>query len=101
MAHVSANIVLMEDNLWKLVSAIKAFPDAMVEGFEELIPAMTNHEKDRHVLAAAVKCGAHAIVSDNQKDFPPESMAPYNLECLTADAVASDFEACPFSLTTH
>src|SRR6516165_491443 len=32
------------------------FPDAWVEhGYRELIPAMTNQEKDRHVLAAAVK----------------------------------------------
>jgi hypothetical protein len=62
-----------------------AYPDAIVEGFEELIPAMKNQEKDRHVLAAAVKCGAHTIVSDNKKHFPEESLSPYNLECLTAD----------------
>src|SRR3974390_1649438 len=32
------------------------FPDAWVEpGYRELIPVMTNDEKDRHVLAAAVK----------------------------------------------
>jgi hypothetical protein len=32
------------------------FPDAWVEqGYRELVPMMTNHEKDRHVLAAAVK----------------------------------------------
>src|SRR5215469_18212638 len=30
------------------------FSDAWVEqGYRELIPVMTNHEKDRHVLAAA------------------------------------------------
>jgi predicted nucleic acid-binding protein len=62
-----------------------AFPDAMVRGFDELIPAMTNDNKDRHVLAAAVKCGAHAIVSDNKRHFPIESLSPYNLECLTAN----------------
>jgi hypothetical protein len=64
----------------------EAFPDAMVGGFEELIPAMKNDEKDRHVLAAAIKCGAHAIVSDNVKHFAAESLSPYRLECLTADA---------------
>ena len=31
------------------------FPEAWVEGFEDLIPAMANHPKDRHVAAAAVK----------------------------------------------
>jgi predicted nucleic acid-binding protein len=61
------------------------FPSAMVTGYENLIDSMENDTKDRHVLAAAVKCGAHAIVSDNVKDFPHESLAPYALECLTAD----------------
>jgi predicted nucleic acid-binding protein len=61
------------------------FPSAMVTGYENLIDSMENDPKDRHVLAAAVKCGAHAIVSDNVKHFPPESLAPYDIECLTAD----------------
>jgi hypothetical protein len=30
------------------------FPDARVTGYEQLIGSMTNHPKDRHVLAAAV-----------------------------------------------
>ena len=31
------------------------FPAAEVTGYETLIDGMTNHEKDRHVLAAAVR----------------------------------------------
>jgi predicted nucleic acid-binding protein len=62
-----------------------AFPSAMVAGYENLIDSMENDPKDRHVLAAAIKCGAHAIVSDNVKHFPPESLAPYNVECMSAD----------------
>jgi hypothetical protein len=27
------------------------FGDAVVRGYEPLLPTMTNHEKDRHVLA--------------------------------------------------
>jgi hypothetical protein len=46
---------------------------------------MTNDPKDRHVLAAAVKCGAHAIVSDNVKHFPDSSLSPHKLECMTVD----------------
>ena len=61
------------------------FPDAMVTEYEGLIPVMKNDPKDRHVLAAAVKCGAHSIVSDNMKHFPTEALSPYNMECLTAD----------------
>jgi hypothetical protein len=62
-----------------------AFEDAEVAGYECLQAAMTNHPKDRHVLAAAVRCGAHAIVSDNKKDFPKDSLSSYDLDCLTAD----------------
>jgi hypothetical protein len=38
-----------------------AFEDAKVTGYECLVTSMTNDPKDRHVLAAAVRCGAHAI----------------------------------------
>jgi predicted nucleic acid-binding protein len=73
------------------VSAMKgAFPAAMVMGYEDLVPVMTNDPKDRHVLAAAVRCGAHFIVSDNRKHFPPRSLVRYGLECLTADEFLSN-----------
>jgi hypothetical protein len=36
------------------------FTDARVEGFETLVALMTNDLGDRHVTAAAVKCGAEA-----------------------------------------
>ena len=72
----------------------RAFPDAMVAGYEDLVPAMTNDLKDRHVLAAAVKCGAQWIVSDNVKHFPADALSPYRLECLTAD----NFHDAPVSL---
>lgn len=69
----------------RIAAMHKAFPDAMVEGYEPLISSMSNDEGDRHVLAAAVKCGAHAIVTDNKRHFPESALAPYDLECLTAD----------------
>lgn len=49
------------------------FPDARVTGYEQLIGSMTNHPKDRHVLAAAVAGRADTLVTENLKDFPPES----------------------------
>ena len=64
----------------------KMFPDAMVTGYANLISAMTNDPKDRHVLAAAVRCGAQAIVSNNVKHFPKESLEAYEMQCLSADA---------------
>ena len=51
------------------------FPDARVTGYEQLIGSMTNHPKDRHVLAAAVAGHAHVLVTENLKDFPPKSAA--------------------------
>jgi predicted nucleic acid-binding protein len=62
------------------------FPDATVIGYEDLIASMANDPKDQHVLAAAVRCGAHSIVSNNVRHFPEESLSRYGLECLTADA---------------
>ena len=55
------------------------FPEAWVEGYERLIPSMTNHPKDRHVLAAAAHARAAAIVTYNTKDFPPSSLAPHSI----------------------
>jgi predicted nucleic acid-binding protein len=62
-----------------------AFEDAMVTGYEDLIPAMKNDPKDRHVLAAAVRTGAHAIITNNKKHFPAELLEPYGLECCSGD----------------
>jgi predicted nucleic acid-binding protein len=53
------------------------FPDAWIDGYEDLIPEMTNHPKDRHVLAAAARAGAKVIVTYNLKDFPRSSLAPH------------------------
>lgn len=47
----------------------RAFPEAEARGYSKLVSLMTNHEKDRHVLAAAVKSGASLIVTFNLKDF--------------------------------
>jgi hypothetical protein len=69
----------------RLIAMRSAFEDAEVSGYECLQSAMTNHPKDRHILAAAVRCGAHAICTDNKRDFPSESLSPYNLDCLTSD----------------
>jgi len=61
------------------------FGDAWVTGHGPLVSRMTNDEKDRHVLAAAVRTGAHAILTENVKHFPAESVEPYNIDVLTPD----------------
>lgn len=56
------------------------FGDAWVTGHRPLIDKMGNHPKDRHVLAAAVKCGARMIVTYNRRDFPAASTEPFGIE---------------------
>jgi predicted nucleic acid-binding protein len=67
-----------------------AFEDACVAGYAGLVPSMTNNEKDRHVLAAAVRGGARAILTENVKHFPAESVGPYGIEVLTPDRFLED-----------
>lgn len=70
----------------KRVTAMRlSFPDALVENYEGLIEAMTNDQKDRHVLAAAVYSNAKLIVTDNVKDFPALSVTPYDIDIRTTD----------------
>ena len=55
------------------------FPEALVAGYEPLLPACTNDAKDRHVVAAAVHAHAETIVTFNLKDFPEDSLAPFGI----------------------
>lgn len=63
----------------------RSFPDAMVVGYEGLVPSMTNHHKDRHVLAAAVTGRADLIVTSNLKHFPRSACEPYNIDVRGPD----------------
>ena len=64
----------------------RAFTDAEVAGYEWLLPTLTNHPKDRHVLAAAVHGGAEVIVTANLADFPPGALRPHGIEAVHPDA---------------
>jgi hypothetical protein len=66
------------------------FPEAWIDGYEDLIPAMTNHPKDRHVLAAAVRAGAKIVVTYNIKDFPRSSLMPYSIVAQGPSAFLKD-----------
>src|SRR5947209_20096676 len=67
-----------------LVDQLKAaFPESWVDGYKDLIPAMKNQEKDRHVLAAAVKSGSESIVTFNVRDFKSEAVEPYGIDVYT------------------
>lgn len=69
-----------------------AFEEALVTDFEALIPSCEAlpDKKDAHVLAAALKTQASAIVTENIRDFPAGILAPLNLEAKTADEFIAD-----------
>lgn len=60
----------------------RSFPEASVTGFEMLLPVVTNEEKDRHVVAAAVKAGASLIVTFNLRHFPATALKPWDIDVL-------------------
>lgn len=74
----------------------REFPEAEVTGYEHLIAAMKNHEKDRHVVAAAVKAGAQVITTSNLKDFAElpegvEAQSPDEFLCNLFDLDPESF----------
>ena len=84
--HEKAGIELGKlDNLIYLMG--EAVRDALVEGYEELSAGLEGlpDADDRHVLAAAIRCHAQVIVTQNLKDFPPDYLRGYGMEAQTAD----------------
>jgi hypothetical protein len=64
----------------------QAIPDALVAGHEALAENLRLPDPgDRHVLAAAIRCGASVIVTFNEKDFPPEALEPFGIEAQHPD----------------
>ncbi|MEM6265647.1 MAG: PIN domain-containing protein, partial [Bacteroidota bacterium] len=71
--------------------ANKAFPDAMVENYSQIMNGLELPDpKDCHVLAAAIKTNANVIVTNNLKDFPPNYLASYGLAAKSADDFLTD-----------
>jgi hypothetical protein len=66
------------------------FPDAWIGDYEDLIPSMTNHHKDRHVLAAAARAGVRVIVTYNLRDFPSSSLTPYGITAQRAISISQE-----------
>lgn len=67
------------------------FGDSFVHGYRPLINALELPDPDdRHVLAAAIKCSAQHIVTNNHKDFPPEVLDEYDITTISADEFLSN-----------
>lgn len=58
----------------------QAVPDSLVTGYEHLIDELELPDPDdRHVLAAAIRAGAQAIVTLNLKDFPQRTLDGFEI----------------------
>jgi predicted nucleic acid-binding protein len=59
----------------------EAIPDCLIVDYELFIPSLQlPDENDRHVLAAAIRGNADAIVSLNTKDFPADVLSKFDIE---------------------
>lgn len=71
---------------WTRQKMDDAIPDCLVEGFEGLEAGLDLPDpNDRHVLAAAIRCGAGTIVTYNVKDFPESALAPHGMTAQHPD----------------
>jgi hypothetical protein len=67
--------------------------DCLVIGFESLeagLAALPDPD-DRHVIAAAVHCGAQEIVTFNLRDFPDVVLRPYGIRAVHANEFVDTF----------
>jgi hypothetical protein len=71
----------------------ESVPDGCVTGYQDLIAALALPDpNDRHVLAAAIHCGANVIVTFNEADFPAEAIQKYGLRTRDPDAFIVDVD---------
>jgi PIN domain len=69
----------------------EALPDALVSGYEFLEETLNLPDpKDRHVLAAAIHCGADVIITKNLKDFPDASLEKFGIIAVDPDSFTLD-----------
>lgn len=60
----------------------QSFPEAEVTGFEAFISNLSNHERDRHVLAAAICGGCQVILTFNLRHFGAEHLSPHHISAV-------------------
>ena len=100
--HNMLRLGVPEDAADRRLDAMRqAFPFAEVTGYEGLVPVMANDPKDRHVLAATLRSQAHTIVTFNLKDFPMDSVEPWDVEVVHPDQfLLSQLDLEPYRVLT-
>jgi len=70
----------------------EAFPEALVADFDQFLPMCADlpDRGDHHVLAAALKAQAFALVTENLKHFPRSVLDPLNVEPRSTDDFLAD-----------
>ncbi len=73
-----------------------------VTGHDALVDSLQLPDPDdRHVLAAAIRCGASVIVTFNEKDFPDSALAPFGVEAQHPDLFIDNlFDLDPAAVVT-
>lgn len=87
-AMVIANPTMTKERATARIADMNAaFEDALVEGWEPIEDCVSGLPDldDRHVVAAAVRGNAAAIVTDNAKDFPDEALRAWGVHAVTSD----------------
>lgn len=97
---------ISESQLQKIVALMNlAVPDCLVKNYEGLIESLELPDPDdRHVLAAAIKCQADVIVTNNLKDFPENVLENYDLEAQSPDIFLNhlfDLNSSAFCRAVH
>ena len=79
-----------------------AVEDCLVTGYEELIDDLWLPDpNDRHVLAAAISCGAQSIITENVKDFPCSILDGFGIRRQSADEFLCELIASSPAIVQH
>ena len=73
--------------------------DALVTGYEDLIPGLQLPDPDdRHVLAAAIRGHADVIITMNLRDFPSDTIGSFGMRAANCGESCSKLSGnCPWA----
>ncbi len=78
--------IITENQAQRLKGNIRYyFSESFITHHRPLIDSMSINLTDRHILAAAISCRAHIIVTNNLKDFPQNILTPFGIKAKSSD----------------